>query len=72
MVKINPPQIPTTTLKFPSKQNLPSPQWADIPTPHKNSLPSKISYFPNGQISQGFPQVLRTWGGGEGGGLECC
>ena len=29
--------------------------------PHKNSPPSKISHLHNGQISQGFPQVLRTW-----------
>ena len=31
MVKITPPQIPTTTQKFPSQQNFPSPQWADMP-----------------------------------------
>ena len=28
----------------------------------KNSPPSKIPHLPNGQISQGFPEVLRTWG----------
>ena len=31
MVKITLPQIPTTTLKFLSQQNFPSPRWADIP-----------------------------------------
>ena len=51
-----------------------------IPTPHKNSPPSKISHLLNGQICQDFPQVLRTWedlnqymGGIEvGGGEKCC
>ena len=33
MVKITPPQILTTTWKFPSQQNFQSPQWADIPNP---------------------------------------
>ena len=34
MVKITPLQIPTTTQKFPSQQDFPSPQWADIPGFH--------------------------------------
>ena len=32
-----------------------------FPPPHKNFPSSKISHLPNGQISHGFPQVLRTW-----------
>ena len=48
-----------------------------FPPPHKNSPPFKISHLPNGQISHGFSQVLRTWGAwintcGEGGELKCC
>ena len=34
MVKISALQIPTTTQKFPSQQDFPSPQWADIPGFH--------------------------------------
>ena len=41
-------------------------EWSKLrlrfPPPHKNSPPSKISHLPNWQISQCFPQVLRTWG----------
>ena len=52
----------TPELKFPPKRF----EWSKslllrFKPPHKNSSPSKISHLPNGQISQGFPQVFRTW-----------
>ena len=56
MVKITPPQIPTTTQKFPSQQNFPSPQWADMP-----GLPTSVENMGGLESIHG-----RDWGGGEG------
>ena len=57
MVKITPLQIPTTTQKFPSQQDFPSPQWADIPG------------FHTGVENMGASiNTSRGGGGGRGGG----
>ena len=51
MVKIT-PQIPTTTQKFSSQQNFPSPQWAYIPG------------LPTGVENMGGLESIHGWGGG--------
>ena len=65
MVKITSPQIPTTTKEFPSQEDFPSPQWADIPG------------FPTGVQNMGQEGCvcLSQYMGeieGRGGGLKFC